>query len=157
MRVNTLFPFARAINVNEFDGWRSTPLVEVAARGWIETDDLGGRIVFDKARDTPGPVQIAVALERMREEKTQRVVIVGSGHFLANMYLGNGGNLDLGVNIVNWLAGDERLISIQPRSAPDTTLTLSKGGLLAIVVTFLIVVPIVLLATGALIWWRRRA
>jgi ABC-type uncharacterized transport system involved in gliding motility auxiliary subunit len=73
------------------------------------------------------------------------------------MYLGNGGNLDLGVNIVNWLAGDERLISIQPRSAPDTTLTLSKGGLLAIVVTFLIVVPIVLLATGALIWWRRRA
>lgn len=157
MRVNTLFPFARAINVNEFDGWRSTPLVEVAARGWIETDDLGGRIVFDKARDTPGPVQIAVALERMREEKTQRVVIVGSGHFLANMYLGNGGNLDLGVNIVNWLAGDERLISIQPRSAPDTTLTLSKGGLLAIVVAFLIVVPIVLLATGALIWWRRRA
>jgi ABC-type uncharacterized transport system involved in gliding motility auxiliary subunit len=157
MRVNTLFPFARAINVNEFDGWRSTPLVEVAARGWIETDDLGGRIVFDKARDTPGPVQIAAALERMREEKTQRVVIVGSGHFLANMYLGNGGNLDLGVNIVNWLAGDERLISIQPRSAPDTTLTLSKGGLLAIVVTFLIVVPIVLLATGALIWWRRRA
>ena len=157
MRVNTLFPFARAINVNDFDGWRSTPLVEVATRGWIETDDLGGRIVFDKARDTPGPVQIAVALERMREEKTQRVVIVGSGHFLANMYLGNGGNLDLGVNIVNWLAGDERLISIQPRSAPDTTLTLSKGGLLAIVVAFLIVVPIVLLATGALIWWRRRA
>jgi ABC-type uncharacterized transport system involved in gliding motility auxiliary subunit len=157
MRVNTLFPFARAINVNDFDGWRSTPLVEVATRGWIETDDLGGRIVFDKARDTPGPVQIAAALERMREEKTQRVVIVGSGHFLANMYLGNGGNLDLGVNIVNWLAGDERLISIQPRSAPDTTLTLSKGGLLAIVVTFLIVVPIVLLATGALIWWRRRA
>jgi len=156
MRVNTLFPFARAINVSDFDGWRSTPLVEVAARGWLETDDLGGRIVFDKARDTPGPVQIAVALERMREEKTQRVVIVGSGHFLANMYLGNGGNLDLGVNIVNWLAGDERLISIQPRSAPDTTLTVSKGGLLALVVAFLIVVPVLLLATGALIWWRRR-
>ena len=156
MRVNTMFPFARAINVSEFDGWRPTPLVEVAPRGWIETDDLGGRIVFDKTRDTAGPVQIAIALERLREERTQRVVVVGSGHFLANMYLGNGGNLDLGVNIVNWLAGDERLISIQPRSAPDTTLTLSKGRLLAIVIVFLIALPVGLLATGTLIWWRRR-
>jgi ABC-type uncharacterized transport system involved in gliding motility auxiliary subunit len=156
MLMNTMFPFARAIGVGDFDGWRSTPLIEVAARGWVETDDLGGRIVFDPARDTAGPVQIAVALERMREERTQRVVVVGSGHFLANMYLGNGGNLDLGVNIVNWLAGDERLISIQPRSAADTTLTLSRGWLLAIVIAFLIALPVALLAAGALIWWRRR-
>lgn len=156
MRVNTMFPFARAITVSEFDGWRRTPLVEVAPRGWIETDDLGGRIVFDQARDTAGPVQIAVALERMREERTQRVVVVGSGHFLANMYLGNGGNLDLGINIINWLAGDERLISIQPRSSPDTTLTLTRGWLLTLVIVFLIAIPIGLLAAGALIWWRRR-
>ena len=55
--------------------------------------------MFDHGRDTAGPVQIAVALERLREEKLQRIVVVGSGHFLANMYLGNGGNLDLGINI----------------------------------------------------------
>jgi len=156
MRMNTLFPFARAIAVNASEGWTVTPLVEVAQRGWIETDDLGGRIVFDKGKDTAGPVQIAVALERSREEKTQRIVIVGSGHFLANMYLGNGGNLDLGVNVINWLAGDERLISIQPRSASDTALDLTKGVLLAIVIVFLIALPLALLGTGGWIWWRRR-
>lgn len=156
LRVNTLFPFARAIAATPNEGWKTTPLVEVAPRGWIETDDLSGRIVFDKGRDTAGPVQIAVALERMREERTQRIVVVGSGHFLANMYLGNGGNLDLGVNMVNWLAGDERLISIQPRSAPDTSLDLSKGALLSIVIGFLIVVPLLLASAGAWIWWRRR-
>jgi ABC-type uncharacterized transport system involved in gliding motility auxiliary subunit len=156
MRMNTLFPFARAVAVSPAEGWHVTPLIEVAPRGWLETDDLSGRIVFDKGRDTAGPVQIAVAMERMREEKTQRVVVVGSGHFLANMYLGNGGNLDLGVNMINWLAGDERLIAIQPRSVPDASLTLSKAWLLAIVIGFLIALPLALVSAGAWIWWRRR-
>jgi len=155
-RMNTLFPFARAIATTPFEGWSATPLIEVAPRGWIESDPLEGRIVFDKARDTPGPVTIAVAFERLREEKTQRVVVVGSGHFLANTYLGNGGNLDLGVNMVNWLTGDDRLITIQPRSAADVSLTLSKGWLLAIVVIFLVAVPLALLAIGAYTWWKRQ-
>ncbi len=156
MRLNTLFPFARAIGSNPLDGWSAAPLVEVAPRGWLEADDLGGRIVFDQGRDTPGPITVAVAMERMREEKTQRAVVIGSGHFLANMYLGNGGNLDLGVNVINWLTGDDRLISIQPRSAPDVNLTLSRGWLLAIVGVFLIALPLALISAGAWIWWRRR-
>ncbi|MGH8663302.1 MAG: hypothetical protein ACREUX_03460, partial [Burkholderiales bacterium] len=107
--------------------------------------------------DSPGPVTIAFALERLREERNQRIVAIGSGHFLANAYLGNGGNLDLGVNIVNWLTGDDRLIAIQPRSAPDVSLTLSRSWLAALVIVFLIAVPLGLIAAGAWIWWRRRA
>ncbi|MCC7082489.1 MAG: GldG family protein [Burkholderiales bacterium] len=156
-RLNTLFPFVRAIAINPAPGWDYSTLIEVAPRGWIETGDLGGRIVFDAGRDIPGPVPIALALERLHEEKNQRIVVIGSAHFLANTYLGNGGNLDLGVNIVNWLTGDDRLIAIQPRSAPDVSLTLSRGWLAAIVVVFLIVMPLALVAAGAWIWWRRRA
>ena len=156
-RLNTLFPFARAIGISATEGWSAAALIEVAPRGWVETGDLGGRIVFDPGLDTPGPVNIAVALERLREDKTQRIVVVGSGHFLANTYLGNGGNLDLGVNIVNWLTGDDRLIAIQPRSAPDVSLSLSKGWLATLVIAFLIVLPLVFLAAGAWIWWRRRS
>jgi ABC-type uncharacterized transport system involved in gliding motility auxiliary subunit len=152
LQLNTVFPFARAIGTSAVEGWTITPLLEVAPRGWLETDDLSGRIAFDKERDTPGPITIAIALERLREERTQRVVVVGSGHFLANMYLGNGGNLDLGVNIVNWLTGDDRLISIQPRSAPDVSLTLSKSWLLGIVVSFLIALPLVLASTLGCSW-----
>jgi len=155
-RLNTLFPYARAIATDPLEGWSRAALIEVAPRGWIETDPLDDRIVFDEQRDTPGPITIAVALERLREEKTQRIVIIGSGHFLANTYLGNGGNLDLGVNVINWLASDDRLIAVQPRSAADVTLTLSKTWLFGIVVAFLIVAPLALLATGSLIWWRRR-
>jgi ABC-type uncharacterized transport system involved in gliding motility auxiliary subunit len=155
-RLNTLFPFARAIGTIPLEDWSATPLIEVAPRGWIESGDLNGRIVFDEGADTPGPVVIAVALERQREERMQRVVAVGSGHFLANTYLGNGGNLDLGINMVNWLTGDDRLIAVQPRHAADASLSLSRGWLTTLVVVFLIALPLAFLAAGALIWWRRR-
>jgi ABC-type uncharacterized transport system involved in gliding motility auxiliary subunit len=156
-RLNTVFPFARAIGTMPLEDWNVSPLLEVAPRGWIESGDLNGRIVFDEKVDTPGPVTIAVALERLREEKNQRVVAVGSGHFLANTYLGNGGNLDLGINLVNWLTGDDRLIAIQPRHAADASLTLSRGWLTTLVALFLIALPLAFLAAGSLIWWRRRS
>ena len=155
--LNTLFPFARSIGLSPIEGWSAAALIEVAPRGWVEMGDLGGRIVFDEGADTPGPVTIAYALERLREEKNQRIVVIGSAHFLANTYLGNGGNLDLGINMVNWLTGDDRLIAIQPRSAPDVTLSLSKSLLTTLVIVFLFVLPLALLATGAWIWWRRRS
>ena len=155
-RLNTLFPFARAVSTNATDAWTVERLIEVAPRGWIESDNLDRKIVFDQERDIRGPVTVAVALERIKNERTQRVVAVGGGHFLANTYLGNGGNLDLGVNIVNWLTGDDRLIAIQPRSAPDVSLALGKGWLFAIVAVFLIIVPLACIVAGTLIWWRRR-
>jgi ABC-type uncharacterized transport system involved in gliding motility auxiliary subunit len=155
-RFNTLFPFARALTTNPIADWSVIRLIEVAPRGWIETDNLDRRIVFDQGRDIPGPATIALAFERSRNERTQRVVVVGSGHFLANTYLGNGGNLDLGINMVNWLMGDDILIAVQPRRVPDASLALSKVSLLSIVGAYLIVLPLLLLSFGALIWWRRR-
>ena len=155
-RLNTLFPFARAVSTNANEEWSVERLIEVAPRGWVESDGLDRKIVFDQERDIRGPVTVAVALERIKNQRTQRVVVVGGGHFLANTYLGNGGNLDLGINIVNWLMGDDVLIAIQPRSAPDVSLALTRGWLFVIVATFLIVVPLGCVVAGALIWWRRR-
>jgi ABC-type uncharacterized transport system involved in gliding motility auxiliary subunit len=145
------------VGAQPLDDWQATPLIEVAPRGWVESGDPNGKIVFDENADTPGPVTIALALERLREEKNQRVIVVGSGHFLANTYLGNGGNLDLGINMVNWLTGDERLIAIQPRHAADAALNLSRSALATLVVVFLIALPLAFLACGALVWWRRRS
>lgn len=153
----TLFPQARGLGVAENHGdWRATPLVEVAPQGWVETGPLDGAVRFDKGRDTPGPVTVAIALERNREGRTQRVVAVGSGAFLANQFLGNGGNLDLGLNMVNWLAGDENLIAREPRPTVDAEVNLSAGRSTAIAVVFLILLPLALFAAGGFVWWRRR-
>lgn len=155
-RLNTIFPFARQIAASDGGDWRATRLIEVAPRGWVEMGKLDGTIAFDKARDVPGPVNIAVALERNVSDRVQRVVVVGNGSFLANTFLGNGGNLDLGVNMINWLAGDETLIAIQPRPSLDSGLELGRGAQYLILFGFLIFLPLAFATTGVLIWWRRR-
>ena len=154
--LTTVFPFARQITTSDNKDYRVTPLIEVAQRGWVETGTLDGTAAFDKAHDAAGPVTIAIALERQRDEKNQRIVVIGNGNFLANAYLGNGGNLDLGVNLINWLVGDENLVTIQPKASIDANLDLKKPVAVSIVLGFLVVLPLAFLLIAALIWWRRR-
>jgi ABC-type uncharacterized transport system involved in gliding motility auxiliary subunit len=152
----TAFPFARTIGYSEGKGWQAATLIEVAPQGWVETGKLDGTLGFDQKRDTPGPATIAIALERDVEDRSQRVIVIGNGGFLSNTYLGNGGNLDLGLNLFNWLAGDDSLIAIPSKAAQDTSLNLSKNAAAAIAIGFLIVLPLAFVGIGIGTWWRRR-
>ena len=152
----TVFPFARQITIDESEEWSSVSLVEVAPQGWVETGDLNSKVVFDQADDVAGPISIAVALTRNIQDREQRIVVVGSGHFLANTYLGNGSNLDFGINLINWLTGDEALIVIQPRATLDSNLILSESELTLIAVVFLVLLPVLFLVSGTVIWWHRK-
>ncbi len=153
----TAFPFARAIDWEEGREWQHSILVEAAPRGWVSRSKPQGKQPrFDKKHDVPGPVSIALALQRDVNDREQRIVIVGSGSFLANAYSGNGGNLDLGVNMVNWLANEENLIAMQPRAVKDGAVTLSKIQLTLISGGFVIVLPVLLMLVGGVLWWRRR-
>lgn len=155
-RYNTLFPHARQIGISDNEDWRVSPLVEVAQRGWVEMDRLEDNPTFNRMRDLPGPVVVAAALERAVGERRQRVVVVGTGSFLSNTYLGNGGNLQLGMAIVNWLAGEDALVAIDPRPAPDARIDIDQLTLMVIAVGFLIVLPLAFVLAGVLVWWRRR-
>ncbi|MBK9161877.1 MAG: GldG family protein [Nitrosomonadales bacterium] len=152
----TAFPEARPLAWNEDDEWQRHVLLEVAPRGWVSRYPKPGKPAFDKRHDTPGPVVIALSLQRDVNDREQRIVVVGNGAFLANSFAGNGGNVDLGVNMVNWLSSDEHLITLQPRAIKDGDLALSKTQLTVISVGFLLIVPLLLAGVGASIWWRRR-
>lgn len=155
-RVNTLFPHARQVGVAENEEWRITALVDVAPRGWVEAGRLDQHVQFDKDRDIPGPLPVAQAFERTVGDRQQRVVVVGSGQFLSNTFLGNGGNLDLGINIMNWLTGADRMITIEPRPAVDSMLRIDQTTLYLIAFTFLLGLPLAFAVTGVIVWWRRR-
>ena len=150
----TAYPGARPLAWNENPDWQHHVLVEVAARGWVSQNASGAR--FDKRRDTPGPAVIALTLQRHINETEQRIVVVGNGAFLANSFAGNGGNVDLGVNMLNWLSGEEQLISLQPRVARDSNIVLSQMQLTFISVGFLLGLPLLLAGFGGYIWWIRR-
>ncbi|HEY8084347.1 MAG TPA: GldG family protein [Methylophilaceae bacterium] len=157
----TLFPMARQISSNATDmGWEITPLIDVASNGWLEKGRLDGKIEFNAKEDVGGPINIAVAMERKFQNKLQRVVVVGGGSFLANTFVTSEGNLDLGMNMVNWLAGDDNLITIQPRPFNDTNLNIPANQpfinwmVIRGIPTY--VLPIGLLLIGFSIWLKRR-
>ena len=165
----TAFPFARALGHEDSSGqadndgqsvnvhWHRSTLVEAASNGWVSRNPIPKKLHFDKNRDIPGPFSIAIALQRTVNEREQRIVVVGSGSFLANAYSGNGGNLDLGINMVNWLTHEENLITTQPRATVDSSITLSKDQLNIISYSFVVFAPLLLAIIGGVLWWRRRA
>jgi ABC-type uncharacterized transport system involved in gliding motility auxiliary subunit len=161
--LRTLFPQAFKLDAHDsFEyGWKVSHLIEVAPNGWLETGKMEDKVKFDQKSDIAGPINIAVALERPYGKKGQRAVVVGNANFLSNTFIANGGNLDLGINMVNWLAGDDRLITIQPKPLKDVNVIIpaTAGGKVvafAIFVGLRWIVPIILLVAGIVIWLRRR-
>jgi len=152
----TVFPSARALGWEEGKEWRYSRLVDAAPRGWVSSRATQGKPQFNKNTDTPGPVTIALALQRELNDREQRIVVTGSGSFLANAYSGNGGNLDLGINMVNWLCNEDRLITLQPRAVKDSQIQLGNTGLTLISGGFLLLLPALMLLAGGWLWWRRR-
>jgi ABC-type uncharacterized transport system involved in gliding motility auxiliary subunit len=157
----SVYPAAAALEINDTTAWDVTPLLTTLERSWSELGALEGEIRFDEDSDErAGPLDIGVALTRNKpgseEGKQQRVVVIGDGDFLSNTYLGNAGNLDLGLNIVHWLSHDDAFIDIRVRAAPDTTLVLGQTTTAIIGLGFLIGLPVLLLLSGIIIWLRRR-
>ena len=83
-------------------------------------------------------------------------MVVGNGNFLSNAFLGNGGNLQLGVSMMSWLTGDDKLINVPARPAGDVQMKIDQMLLYLITFTFLLVLPIAFAITGVVVWWRRR-
>jgi len=154
----TLFPIVSAVDYeNVPDPWRVDALLTSLPRSWLETGELTGRITFEEeAGDVPGPLDIGITLARPGTEGEQRLGIIGDGDFLSNTFLNNGGNLQLGLNLFNWLAQDDAQINVHLKSAPDLTLNLPRNAFYGISIGFLIVLPLVLVIAGVTIWLRRR-
>ncbi len=154
----TLFPRARALERADGEDYVAVPFLRSLPRAWTERGPLEGEIRFDPDQgEREGPLTLGLAQTREQgSDQEQRVVVMGDGDFLTNTYLGNGGNLDLGLNIVQWLSHNDRLIDIPAKTAPDTQLQLSSLTLVLIGLGFLVLLPLTLLSAGLVIWWRRR-
>jgi ABC-type uncharacterized transport system involved in gliding motility auxiliary subunit len=164
-QLRTVFPEAHEIDAKASDdlGWKVGRLVDVAPNGWLESDKVPAdaknfKVTFDRAKDKPGPINIGVALEREYGKKGQRVVVIGNANFLSNTFITNGGNLDFGINIINWLAGDDRLITIQPMPLKDVNITIPQGSISAMVIGYgtQFILPVVIFLFGIFFWWKRR-
>jgi gliding motility-associatede transport system auxiliary component len=153
---STVFPQAAGLSLKLSKGWKSDVLLDTSGSAWSEVGPLNGEVHLDKGKDIPGPLLVGAALTREVDGREQRVVVIGDGDFLSNSVIGNGGNLELGMSIANWLSHDEAYVNIPVRTARDRGLRLTGNEQIAIGSTFLVFLPLALIGGGIGIWWRRR-
>jgi hypothetical protein len=160
--LRTLFSNPKALNAagTYENGWEVTDLIDVAAGGWIENGNEK-EPSFEEGEDVAGPINIGVALKRTYGDIGQRVVVVGNSEFLSNAFVTSGGNVDLGINIVNWLSGDDKLINIQPMPLKDVNVTIPETKISFLITwtifhSFQYFIPFGLFVAGIWLWLRRR-
>ena len=178
-RMLTAFPYTREVKPIEgaSGGRTATTFIQTGRNSWAESDlkllttEGKAQPEFDKG-DKQGPISIAVAVsapvggatpppagpnENADQNKPEtRLVVMGDSDFATNGDLGVGGNRDLFLNIVNWLAQQENLISVRPRDPQDRRITLSAGQDRFIFWLTVLIIPLAILAAGVQTWWRRR-
>ena len=160
----TLFPTATVITVAGDSGWIGKPLIVTGDHTWLETGEISTEVSYDEGSDLVGPLNIGISLERevaietadRQSSRSQRIVVLGDSDFLANTYIANSGNLELGMRIMNWLSQDDNFITIPATIASDATLELTPFNAALIGFGFLLVMPLALIAAGFTLWWRRR-
>ncbi len=155
MHLVTVFPTAAALALAPVDGLKPIPILATGNDAWTQTKPLAG-LVTPPAGTNPAVLAIGAALERPYKGHKQRVVIAGDSDFVANSYIGEGGNLTLAMNLANWLAHDDAFINLPNRASPDLTLSLTGGEEDVIAYGFLLGLPVLLLAGALSVWWRRR-
>jgi gliding motility-associatede transport system auxiliary component len=156
----TIFPQAVAMEVSNVESqWQHIALLTSQDNTWSKTD-ITKPAEFDLNTDTAGPFSLAYLLTRsdteVTDEKEQRIAVIGDGDFVSNTYIGNAGNLDFAVALVNWLVQEDELITIPVKITLDNQLDLTQTESLIIGLGFFLVIPIILLAIGFMLWWYRR-
>ena len=119
MKKATFFPLVRTVqpSTDVVPGLDVMPLAMTSEGSWAETDLAAlenGNAIFDMKTDIAGPLPIAVAVEKKQTGPGGgRMILVGDGDFLTNGYLDLSGNKELGLNMVRWLASDDRFMDVK--------------------------------------------
>ncbi len=173
--VAVLFPVARSVGTTAVEGLEVSRLVETTADGWGERDVEGLRrgTAENGDGDLPGPVAVAVAVERgaaaaggeggddggaadTGNGPAMRLVVLGDSDFMADDFIASLGNQALAVNAIAWLAAREEALGIQPRSVERVNLYLSFQQLLVIFLLTVVALPGAAIVAGVVVWLRRR-
>ncbi len=162
----TIFPMARAVQANAAGktGVTAIELVKSSPTAWAESD-LDG--IFNRGEatqddnDIKGPVPLAVAVTGKHKEMgfgkegETKLVVVGDSDWATNQFVGQLFNRDLLLNMMNWLGGQEELISIRPRNISASRAQLTPDESRRIFYLAVLIMPELLLLLGLTVWWRR--
>jgi ABC-type uncharacterized transport system involved in gliding motility auxiliary subunit len=176
----TIYPMLRSVSTITTEGLKTTEVLFSGPRSWAEKDYKSGKVNVDPGIDLEGPVPVAVVSskeiksdgntepkpESSTEDKKSKaptpvkkahLVVVGDSDFASNQFFSLYGNGDFFLNTASWLAKEENLISIRPRTRKWSPITLSntQGNLISML--GIIVFPGVVILIGFRVWWKRHS
>ncbi len=156
----TFFPLARTVGAGDKKNAQKpvTDLLLTSNRSFAKNnwDVKQKELKFEQGKDRAGPLTLGVAEESRENGKVGRLVVIGNSAFAANAFLTLQSNGDLFDNSVNWLALDENLISIRPKSPTTRRVLLTVSQERLFYWFSLIMMPGVVLVAGVVMWWKRR-
>lgn len=123
---------------------------------WLEQDaESAGDATFDADRERPGSFAVAAFIER--QAIGSRLAVIGDSDFAADRHFQNGGNADLFIGAVNWLAAGREVVAIERKVLPMRRLLLTPEEARFLHISSIALMPSLVLVAGAVVWWRRRA
>lgn len=159
----TVFPLATAIFRvdNPPQSLSIFPIAESSPQSWLETNP--DQLQYTEGQDQRGPLPIGQQVERLRSGDSAqkgdqlRILAIGDSDFASNQFFDLSSNGDLFLNGVNWLAEEESLIAIAPKT-PDQNdrLILTPMQTNLILFSSVLFLPLAVLGAGATVWWQRR-
>jgi ABC-type uncharacterized transport system involved in gliding motility auxiliary subunit len=156
-RTLTVFPEARALKITNGPGANISPLLTTSEASFAKDKITPGpEIPFDPAKDQKGPLTLGAAASKSLNGKEARLVVIGDSDFASNGAFKFQSNGDLFLNSINWLAEEEDLISIRPKSMTNRSVTMSESQLNTFLLFTVALMPLAVIGSGIYIWWKRR-
>jgi len=124
---------------------------------WAETDPDLAQAQYDEGVDLPGPLIVVATVESAPSAGSTRLALIGDSDLARNdvlQQIPNGQYLVL--NAINWLAEEESLIAIGPKTRVPQTIRLSRVQEGAVCLGTLFLIPAAIAAAGIVVWARRR-
>jgi ABC-type uncharacterized transport system involved in gliding motility auxiliary subunit len=134
------------------------PLVNSSRKSWGQRER--DRIDRTRAAETAGPRTLMVLGLRRGDLdpaiRRSRVAVVGDSDFATNSFFHIMGNGTLFVNVINYLAAQESLIGIPPRTHDLPRVHLTNRQMKGAFLLSVVAVPAFVALIGTVVWWKQR-
>ena len=158
-----IFSLARVVEMepDRAQGLSATAILATSPQGWASAQEnipRTGVTTFEQDRDVRGPIPIAGEMAIQTGEALGRIVVFGDADFANNTLVEQGGNKDLFINAINWLAEDQGQMAARPETQQSgvNQLFLSSDQIQTVLVTSTVIIPGFFLLIGVGIFLGRR-
>jgi len=133
------------------------PFVLTASKegSWGETNRMLD-VKFDENIDRAGPVPIAFAIWKPKEEMEKsdtRMMVFTDADFLSDSYIGQYSNALMGLKIINWLSEEDYQVFLDKKDIKVDRLDLTSKQK-RVVAVILFMMPVVIAVFGIIVWMR---